>query len=91
MTMWQLLCAAWLADDDLTVLGPKCHAADCMSVASTTVHWVTGPMRCCEWHTAKWQQVAGALGMALHVERHPDWTPPGLDDAERRFALLELD
>lgn len=89
MTTWQLLCATLF--DDLTVLGPKCHSVDCLVVASATVHWPTGPIRCCERCTAKWRRVADAMGMALYVERKPDWTPSGLDDSERRFALLELE
>lgn len=88
MTGWHLFCLAHF--DELRVLGAKCHTVSCLEPAAATVHWVSGPLRCCDGCTAKWRQVAHALGMSLHVERRPDYTPSGLDDAEQRFALLEL-
>lgn len=87
MTTWDLYCALHL--DELTVLGRKCHSVECLQPVSARVHWVTGPLDLCIECTVRWRRVADALGMVLHVEV-TDYTQPGLDDTEQRFAMMEL-
>lgn len=89
MTGWQLYCALYCTE--FTVLGPKCNSVDCLGVATAIVHWPSGPIRCCDACTARWRDIAArGLGMHLVVEPLPLITPPGLDDAEQRFRMMEL-
>jgi hypothetical protein len=86
---WWVACVNYF-DDGLRVLGPKCHTVDCADPAVAIGHWPIAPVRCCERCTARSREVADrGLGMHLHVEPLL-YTRGGLDDAEQRFALLEL-
>lgn len=88
LTSWSIYGAHYCAE--LTVLGPKCHSVECLQPVASRVHWVTGVLSVCSVCTERWRRVAHALGMALHVEV-TDYTLPGLDDAEQRFAMMELE
>jgi hypothetical protein len=86
---WPLFVALALQPDGLTVLGPKCHSVECLQPVAARVHWVTGPLLVCSVCSARWQLIAAAMGIMLHVDLI-ECTPPGLDDAEQRFRLLEM-
>ncbi len=86
MTGWDLFCAIL---GDLVVLGPKCHSAGCLEPVAERVHWPTGPIGCCARCAAGWRRVGEAMGM--HVVIEPVlYQRGGLDDAEQRFAAMEL-
>ena len=62
-----------------------------LRAASTdVVQTQTGPIRCCEWHTARWHRIADALGTHLRVEPLL-YQRGGLGDAELRFAAMEFE
>lgn len=88
MTGWDLFCAAHFAGE-ITVLGPKCEQSECIDLVTALVHWPSGPVRCCERHTARWREVARVMGVHLVVEPI-FYQRGGLDDAEQRFAAMEL-
>lgn len=80
-----------LAQLPLTLLGPKCHSAECREVASSTVHWVSGTFRCCDGCTARWRAIAGAIGMHLVAVPLTPWPQPDDDPAAQRFRAMELE
>lgn len=80
-----------LAQLPLTVLGPKCHTEVCRDVASSTVHWVNGSLRCCSGCTTRWRAIATALGMHPVVDPLPAWVLPDEDPTVQRFAAMELE
>ncbi len=88
MTTWELYCALYC--DVLIVLGLKCDQHDCDGVAVSSVHWPSGVVRCCDRHTARWREIADAMGVHMFVELLRTWMPVDLDDAQQRFRLLEL-
>lgn len=88
MTPWHVFCALHFAE--IVVLGPKCEQAECLGLVAAVAHWPSGAVRLCERHTAWLRRIADAMGVHLVVDQF-SFTPPGLDDAEQRFSLMELD
>lgn len=92
MTTWELYCAVWL-DGEITVLGPKCHTANCAEVATARVHWPTGPIEVCE-DCAERRRLIAERGLAMHLYveavRFKPVGPRAPDDTEQRMRLLEL-
>jgi hypothetical protein len=91
VTTWDLYCALHLSEPTtLTVLGPKCHSVECLEPVAARVHWVTGPLLVCSACGGRFRRIGAALGMTVHIDA-VEYTPTGLDDAEQRFRLLELE
>ena len=89
LSLWFIACCHNF-DGGLVVLGPKCHAVDWAAPAVSVVHWPSGPIRCCAGCAAHSADVADrGLGMHLHVEAIY-YQRCGLDDAEQRFAAMDL-
>lgn len=87
LELWHLLCSVHF--DEVAVLGPKCEQHECAHLQAGRVNWPSGAVRCCERHVARWREIFATMGVHIVVDPIA-WTPMGLDDAEQRFRLLEL-
>lgn len=87
--IWPLLAPLWFAD--AIVLGHKCCAHGCLTVASWRSYWPgREPLVQCEHHRTWSARVAAELGIGLVSVPLPvrEWPEP--DAATQRFRAMEM-